>query len=512
MNKPPEELVSGLHETVCTSREDLSRLEQLQEQVLSRPQKSSACIAALPLPEGGTDMTGLLSTAKIRKIKPRLGAPDIITRLKETWVGRFYINHLKQISLVRRLIITLWRNLYFFYAHLVAANFSSRLANRWRPLVKLAVYVESLNIPTVKVFDAARVDTPMPKVFPAEDQAYLMSPHDHYVFPPVYVAQLTDTEVYGGTNLLFTHDSVICHDLYDFERDYTSEELHGRHVIDAKRKRMRLLCHDATPEKIAVAAAFVDACASNYAHWLTEVLPRIAVFCTVERFANVPVIVNDGLHPNIMESLILMIGSEREIVTLPVGRAVLVDRLYVTSVVGYVPFERRDTKLPNHSHGLFCPPAFQLIRDRCFSYIGNLPLQEWPRQVYLRRTSGSRRVVNGMEIEQALLKNGYVVVEPEKLSFVQQVILFNNASDLISPTGAALSNAIFSRQGTRCGILMAKHENMIYRYWLNMLASLGIEVSYILGTATDKSKVSIHSNCYIEMQHIFEIMHAEKRA
>lgn len=314
MSKPPEELVSGLHETVCTSRENLLCLEQLQEQVLAHTQKSSACTAAWLPPEDGADMTGLLPTVKICKVESHPGTLDIVTRLKETWAGRFYINHLKQVPLIRRLIIVLWRNLYFFYAHFVAANFSSRPANRWRPLVKLADYVESSNIPTIKVFDAVRVDTPAPKVFPAEDQAYLVSPHDHYVFPPVYVAELRDVEVYGGTNLLFAHDAVICHDLYDFERDYTSEELHGRHVISPKKKLMRLLSDDAAPEQMLLAAAFLDACAHNYAHWLTEVLPRIAAFCSIKQYANVPILVDDGLHRNIMESLLLVVGHERDVI------------------------------------------------------------------------------------------------------------------------------------------------------------------------------------------------------
>lgn len=506
---PPAISVSDLRETVRIMRETLVRQEELLEQLMANIEQCENEYPAWLPPENGA-MSGSMQVPKLRIKKLDPGAPSVFGRVKSTWVYRFYVNHIKPIPSARWFVIWLWRNLYPVYARTISVYLGARAAKRWRPLVKLQDYVATSHITTTKVFDAVRVDTPTPKVFPIEDQAYLEPPHDHYVFPPVYIAELSNVRVYGGTNLVFSQDAVICHDLYDFDRDYTSEELHGRHVIDAKKLRMRLLRHDAMPEAVTEAAAFVDACASNYAHWLTEVLPRIATFCTVEKLATVPIIINDGLHPNIMESLALIVGPERDIITLPVGRAIQVDKLYVTSVAGYVPFDRRDTKLPNHSHGIFCPLALQLIRDQCFSYIDNLPLQEWPDKVYLRRTSGARLVVNSIELEQALQNNGYVAVEPEKLSFVQQVGLLNNASDVISPTGAAFSNAIFSRRGASCSVLMAKHEMMIYRYWLNMVAPLGVDISYILGTDTAKSNASVHSDFYVDLKNVSEIFHTEK--
>jgi capsular polysaccharide biosynthesis protein len=480
---------------VTTYRESLAHQEQLLQELSP---------FALPLTawrplENDAVVSGVQPTLKLRTIEQTTGAPDILVRIKRTWVGRLYANHLKQVPLFRWLTIWLWRTLYPVYTNTFSVYLGSRASKRWRPLVKLGDYVKVLHLPTTKVFDAARVDTPAPKVFPVEDQAYFvsLSPHDHYVFPPVYVAELGEALVYGGTNLVFAQDTVICHDLYDFERDYTSEELHGRHVIDAKKLRMRLLRHDATPEKIAVAAAFVDACAPNYAHWLTEVLPRIAAFCTVEQFAHVPIIVNDGLHRNIMESLALVVGPDREIITLPVGRAVQVGRLYAASVAGYVPFEKRDVEPVDHSHGLFCPPAFQLLRDHFSSFTNALSPQEWPSKVYLRRTSGARKVANAVEVEQIFLKNGYVVIEPETLTFLQQVSLFHNVEHIAGPTGSAFANPIFSPRNTQVLILVSKHRKLPYWYWISLYSSNGVTVNYALGKDEKYHIGDVHSDFYI---------------
>jgi capsular polysaccharide biosynthesis protein len=336
-------------------------------------------------------------------------------------------------------------------------------------------------MPIIRVFDATRVDTPAPKVSPVEDQALLGWPHDYYMFPPIYIAQLGSAQIYGGTNLIFTEDSAICHDLYDFELDYSSEELHGRHIIDAKKNRVHLLRKDTNPTILPIAAAFVDACAPNYAHWLTEVLPRIAVFCSIEKYVDVPIIVDDGLHPNIMESLAVIAGKDREIIVLPTGKAISVDTLYMTSATGYVQFDQRHNGLTTNFHGVFSPQALELVRDLVLPFAEDLPHQEFPKKIYLRRTSMSRKVLNSKKIEEFLVDNGYVVVEPENLTFIQQVALFSKAESIIGPSGAALVNLVFSPPSSDFQILIGKSPATNYWYWHSMARSCENSVNYVFG-------------------------------
>ena len=332
---------------------------------------------------------------KIRKVEALpTKSRDTVGRLRASWPGRLYISHLKQYGVIRWIAQWIWRNGYPVYVNHFATRLFGRKAMRWRPLTKLSEFVKKSGIPTYKLVDTALVETLEPNVFPICDQGYLASPHDRFRFPDIYVATINDAITYGGTNLILSGGEVVCHDLYDFERDYTSEELHGRTLIDPKSRRIRWLLHDEAPEPIPVAAVFVDACASNYAHWMTEVLPRIVLFCAEDGFLGVPIVVNEGLHKNIMESLFLVAGTEREIVTLPIGRALAVSELYLTSVTGYVPFGRRTNKLSGHSHGLFSPRSFELLRSHLSGIGGQAELEVWPEKIYLRRNSGARMVTN----------------------------------------------------------------------------------------------------------------------
>jgi len=302
---------------------------------LESPMDKHATAPVWAPPSGEDRMIEPIQTApNVRKIEPvQTELHDIVTLFCNPWVRRNYRRYLKRYAVLRWTILWIWRNGYPIYVNLSARYFNAKV-KRWRPLIKLSDFVRVSEIPTYKLADSAVVATPTPAVFPFCDQSYLVSAHDAYRFPEIYVATIKNAMIYGGTNLVLTDSGVICHDLYDFVRDYTCEEWHGRILINPKSSRIRWLLHDNNPEPITVAASFVDACASNYAHWMTEVLSRIAMFCAEERFNGIPIVVNDGLHKNIMESLFLVTGSEREIITLPIGKALAgIISVYIASIV-----------------------------------------------------------------------------------------------------------------------------------------------------------------------------------
>lgn len=448
---------------------------------------------------------------KVRKIEILDGTSrassniDAVSRLKATWVGSLYTNYIKRYSFIRWVAIRIWRHIYPLYVnftYLFDRSIKNRGAKRWRTLTKLLDYSSTKGLPTYKLADAAFVETPQPRVHPASEQAHLKSPHEGFKIPEMYVAKISNGMVYGGTNLILAEDEVICHDLYDFKRDYTSEELHGRTLINPSSRRIRWLLHDDAPEPIPLAATFVDACAPNYAHWLTEVLPRVALFCSDAQFNDVPIIVNDGLHQNIMESLALVVGSERKIITLPIGRALVADTLYLTSVTGYVPFERRNNKLFGHSHGIFSPKAFDVCREKIRSFTEKLPEVTYPDKIFLRRNSGARKVLNAPEIERYFQSIGYALVEPEKLTFLQQVMVFNNAKIIVGSSGAALANLLFAPSDAKIYIFISKYKNTSYWYWQNIACAAGKKIKYIFGRPVQDG---IHSDFTVDITMLLNI-------
>lgn len=496
-------------------REDVVLHEQQLEKIMAHLQQQSEQVSSGWMPSKGKEgvVESIQPSPKIRKVEAlHTKSHDIVGRLRATWLGRLYISHLKQYVVVQLIAHWIWRTGYPVYVNYIASRLFKKKEKRWRPLIKLSEFAKKSGIPIYKLTDAAVVETPEPKVFPTCDQSYLKAPHDRFRFPEIYVATINNAITYGGTNFILADGEVVCHDLYDFERDYTSEELHGRTLIDPKSARIRWLLHDEAPEPIPMAATFVDACAPNYAHWITEVFPRIVLFCADDRFSGVPIVVNDGLHKNIMESLFLVAGEDRAIITLPIGRALAVAELYLTSVAGYVPFERRTNKCSDHSHGLFSPGAFELLRNHLIGIGWDAELAVWPEKIYLRRNSDVRKVENALEIENLLVARGYVIVEPERLSFLEQVRLFSNAKTIFASSGAALANIIFCQPSVKIYIFISKYENTSYWYWQSMACASGKLINYVFGVVTSKNNQEIHANFSIscsEVEGIIERDHEQ---
>ncbi|MBW7959825.1 MAG: hypothetical protein H3C69_09745, partial [Candidatus Promineofilum sp.] len=216
---------------------------------------------------------------RVRRLAVRKG---LVSKFKQIPFAQFYRDHLKKYAGVRWLARRLnWFKVYSSYVNLLTAVLYSKHAREWRKVLALADFVKKKGVASCDLVDAEQIEIPQPMVYPSGAREYPASFLDQYSFPRLFVATINDAKVYGGTNLILADDGmVICHDLYDFAHDYTAEELHGLTFHDHDNKHIRWLSYDEAPEVVPICATFVDACAVNYAHWLTEVLPRIALFCS----------------------------------------------------------------------------------------------------------------------------------------------------------------------------------------------------------------------------------------
>ena len=461
-----------------------------------------------------------IESTPVLKIKnfPRVDVPqksDLLEYLKKSKIGKIYSSHLKKVNIIRLVVMITWRELYPFFINNIYIPLSRNRKKRWRKLIKYADFVSHESLENFVIIREDQVLTPFPIVIPASEKNYLTSPHDAYVFPEVSCAVFENSTICDTTNLIFKDDVVVMHDLYNFELDYTSEELHRRAIIQPSEMKIRWLDSQVDTELIPDAAIFLDSCAPNYAHWLTEVLPRIVIFCSNINYAGIPIVVNEGLHKNIMQSLAHLVGDGREVITLKTGGALAVSHLYVTSVAGYVPFERRTIGSTLNSHGIFSPSAFQMMQKKYVDF-NALRGKKFPKKIFIRRNSNVRNLVNAVEVENLLIKYQFEIIEPEKLSFMQQVNIFSQAEIIVGVSGAALANIIFAPSGAKICIMIGKTENTSYWYWQNIACASGKKtITYILGDSKNVQRDGIHS-CFqidvetLEKEFLFEHNHIYK--
>ena len=75
---------------------------------------------------------------------------------------------------------------------------------------------------------------------------------------------------------------------------------------------------------------------------------------------------------------------------------------------------------------------------------------------------------------------------------------------MVAATGAALANLVFNKKNSNVVVLMGKHSDMSYRYWVNMLQPLGLNVKYVLGDQLNKLERSVHEDFLIDPEAVGE--------
>lgn len=101
--------------------------------------------------------------------------------------------------------------------------------------------------------------------------------------------------------------------------------------------------------------------------------------------------------------------------------------------------------------------------------------------IYLRRGPEARRPLFQENcLERALLQRGFVVIDLEAISLPECISTFAKARWVVAPHGAALTNLVFSKPGTRVLELLPGPLEKFGHYSL-MAAALGLSHSHMIG-------------------------------
>lgn len=178
----------------------------------------------------------------------------------------------------------------------------------------------------------------------------------------------------------------------------------------------------------------------RYYHHTVEFLSGLAIAEATGIGADLPLVVNEDLAPFQIEQLALLGYSEQRLIRVPADRPTRFERLVVTS------------RLVQGGRWID-PMVPRWYRQRLVKPVATLG-----RRLYLTRRSTHRgRVADEAALIDALATRGFEVVEPECLSVREQVDLFAQASHIVGPGGAALTNMLFAAPGAAVLVLANRH-------------------------------------------------------
>lgn len=173
--------------------------------------------------------------------------------------------------------------------------------------------------------------------------------------------------------------------------------------------------------------------AYNYAHWMLEILPRLAAAKALPILGRMKVLVPATLIPFQRETLTALGIGEKQMHPIA-GKSLLFAQAYVPTYPAAGGYSRAQVQwLSQH-----LPAAFPLSKPA--------PPH---RKIYISREDAKeRRVTNHSEVETFLRSRGFETIIPGKLTVAQQIQTFQEAQVIVAPHGAACVNLVFCQPKT----------------------------------------------------------------
>ena len=119
------------------------------------------------------------------------------------------------------------------------------------------------------------------------------------------------------------------------------------------------------------------------------------------------------------------------------------------------------------------------------------------RKTLSAKNQSYRVLQNESELISTLERDGFSIVEPELLSFEEQVITYNEADTIVSLGGAANYNAVFCKPGARFMTIESSSEFL--RPHCELLSSLGLRYGVVVGTQDASDATPVHKRWTVDI-------------
>lgn len=252
--------------------------------------------------------------------------------------------------------------------------------------------------------------------------------------PDEYVVRLRNACVVQGHYLILQPDMALA-DTFNFDRgalDRTGVRAVGQQIL---RGEVDHYSGGALP----VFHLFKDIY-YNYGHMLVEVLPKLLHIEALGIREFVLVFPWSGLaYLPVLQYAADVLGLRFEHVVCYNNQVLQLDEIFWVGPVAH--HDRRKSR------------TLRDLAQRLVVATTRSPL----RRLYVTRPcTANRPIPNHAVLEDLARARGYHVVEPSTLSFPEQVSLFHGADHVLGPMGAALTNTVFMRPGTRVSMLTSR--------------------------------------------------------
>ncbi len=375
--------------------------------------------------------------------------------------------------------------------------------------------------------------------------------------PKISAVHLTDVEVIGWTDFIVKNGTAFYPDDANPEDDVFIAELEARGVYFEEQGKIRILTSSRTVHA-KKAVSLLGQSSTNYAHWISEVLPKLLLVRERINTIECDLLIDADLHENQLSSMASLGLQWKNIYFIRPWQHVKIQELFYVTPAAYTPADSRvrfktgNFALPSN-RSFFSPALLDRVREVYMKSANTfddasrvrrvIRMQEmkirWqhreplpsvrrrkvirlkaietakleqlsrsmeqrfnPRRILFLRSPSShngRHCENLSAIIPVLEDFGFCRIVVDTLTFDEQVALMSDVECVVSLMGASLANLAFAPAGTKVAILSPYYENGDYSYFRHFMAALKHKSVFVLGHQIPKlGRTKLTSNYKIE--------------
>lgn len=234
----------------------------------------------------------------------------------------------------------------------------------------------------------------------------------------------------------------------------------------------------------------------NYYHWLIDIIPQLSYLKELsEEYQHIPIFIsNMSLKIESIKEIIQFFNLDRKVHYLSHDNNYFVENLFIIS--------SPNRCCPRIIGSAWSSADYTYCRKESINYIRNLVLKQFDRtdDIYSKRIflapSMKHREYNQEVVFKLLKKFGFIKINPEKMTVIEQAKIFNNAEIIIGPTGATWTNLLFAQYNAKALCWMAE-EWGDFSAFSNLAKIVGVKLDYLTYTAGVDDHVDLYSKEYV---------------
>jgi capsular polysaccharide biosynthesis protein len=217
----------------------------------------------------------------------------------------------------------------------------------------------------------------------------------------------------------------------------------------------------------------------NYGHWFSDELPRLI---TALPFLpkNAKFIISDPIQDYKVKSLEAFGITSDQLLPVKGYYEIHCERLWFATPLGSCEWAST------------APEVFRKMGALIAEYHKNALIEPLEKIFISRDRLSYKRLTNEIELLEVIKDSGFTVVNPEKLSFVQQVNTFSRSKFVLGTYGAGITNILFSQRP----LCLMELQNSVYaprRWYWKLATMLGQSYSSLVGkTVNDTPEWDVH--------------------